>query len=313
MLKILLTSTSFMDTPGKHQDLLNKQGFDVTKLRGPLKEQQLLEVIDQFDAIICGDDEYTKEVLTKGKASKLKMISKYGVGLDSFDLPAAKSLDILVTNCPGVNQIAVAEHVFGLLLSYCRKIPTSIGFTKQGQWKRLTGNQIYGKQMLILGLGAVGKEVAIRSKAFGLNVSYYDIVSNADFESKWGLEYFNDLDKALKNADIISVHLPLNSATTNLISAERINNKVKSGAIIVNTSRAKILDQEALLLALKNGKLEAYLTDVMPEEPMNPESPLKDLDNVLITPHIGSRTFESVEMQGLMAVENLLNYFKNAN
>ena len=113
-MKILLTSTSFQDTPGPHHELLNSQGFTIDVLRGPLKEDVLLPIIANYDAVICGDDEYTEDVLYKGIKGKLKYISKYGVGLDKINLVAAKKMGISVTNCPGVNQISVAEHVWVL-------------------------------------------------------------------------------------------------------------------------------------------------------------------------------------------------------
>ena len=139
-LKILLTSTSFQDTPGLHHKLLENTGYKISKLRGPLEEKVMISVIDQFDAIICGDDEITKAVIKKGFNSRLKVISKYGSGLDKIDLDAAKQYNIPVTNCPAINQTTVAEHVFALLLSYVKKYNprTSICTTKQMEtfnWK----------------------------------------------------------------------------------------------------------------------------------------------------------------------------------
>jgi len=141
-MKVLLTTTSFQDTPGKHHDLLRQTGWDIIKMRGPLKEKIILKVIDKVDAVICGDDEYTYKVIKKGKQAKLKCISKYGVGLDSIDLEAAKKLNIPITNCPGVNQNAVSEHVFGLLLSFFRNIPSQFQTTQGNKWSRLIGSEI---------------------------------------------------------------------------------------------------------------------------------------------------------------------------
>ena len=121
-MKVLVTTTSFQDTPGRHQQLLNEQNYTLDYLRGPVKEEELVPIIQNYDAVLCGDDEYTRKVLEKGKSGKLKYISKYGVGLDKIDLTAAKELNIPVKNCPGVNQISVAEHVLALLLSFENEI-----------------------------------------------------------------------------------------------------------------------------------------------------------------------------------------------
>ena len=169
-MKILLTSTSFQDTPGNHQVKLNNQNFTVDKLRGPVKAYVLFPIIDKYDGIICGDDEITEEVIRKGKEGKLKVISKYGIGLDKIDLKAAEKFGIPVTNCVGVNHITVAEHVITLMLSFYKNIPWEFNFTKNGQWKRLIGHEIYGKTLGIIGLGQIGKEVAIRADAFGLKI-----------------------------------------------------------------------------------------------------------------------------------------------
>ncbi len=309
-MRILLTSTSFQDTPGKHHDLLNSKGYEVDTLRGPVKADILLPVIHQYDGIICGDDEYTREVIQKGKEGKLQVISKYGIGLDKIDLEAAKEFGIIVTNCPGVNHTTVSEHVFALLLSYVKNIPQEITYTKNGEWKRLTGNEIYGKTMGIIGMGKIGKEVAKRARAFGLKVIGFDKYKDDAFASENQIEYVENIDDLLEQSDIISLHTNLDSSTRGMISAERIKNKIKAGLIIINTARGELVDLPGLLLGLENNKVGAYLTDVLEEEPMKENHPIKDFKNVFITPHIGSRTFESVERQGTMAVENLINNLK---
>jgi D-3-phosphoglycerate dehydrogenase len=307
---ILLTSTSFIDTPGLHHELLNAQKFTVDKLRGPVTEQELLRVIDQYDGIICGDDHFTEPVIKKGAASKLKIISKYGVGIDSIDTEAAKKYNVIVTNCSGVNQISVAEHVFGLLLCYFRNIHTEYNITKQGGWKRLTGEELYGKTIGIVGLGSVGKEVALRAVSWGLRAVAYEKNPDKNFAERYSVILKENLDDLLAMSDIVTLHLPLTCETQNIISAFRIANVLKKGAIIVNTARAKLIDQQALLNGLNKKIVGAYLTDVMDIEPMPPEHPLLKYENVIITPHIGSRTLQAVERQGVMAVENLVKYLK---
>jgi D-3-phosphoglycerate dehydrogenase len=173
-LKILLTSTSFQDTPGTHQQLLNEQGFELVKMRGPLKESVMIDVIKEFDGIICGDDEITRNVIESGVKSKLRIISKYGIGLDKIDLDAAKEFNIPVTNCTGVNQVTVAEHVFALLLSFAKNIVPESNFIKNQKWVRLIGTELFGKTIGVLGTGNVGKEVIKRAIAFGMKVVAFD-------------------------------------------------------------------------------------------------------------------------------------------
>ncbi|HMC01346.1 MAG TPA: NAD(P)-dependent oxidoreductase, partial [Flavobacteriaceae bacterium] len=174
-MKILITTTSFQDTPGKHQDLLYKQGFEIDTLRGPILEAELLPIIQNYDAVICGDDEYTEKVIKKGTEGNLKYISKYGVGLDRIDLKAAKKYGVPVTNCPAVNQVSVSEHVLALLLSFERNIHLQYNSVQKRSWKRLVGNEIHGQTIGIIGLGSVGKELAKKASALGLDVLGFDL------------------------------------------------------------------------------------------------------------------------------------------
>ena len=306
-MKILLTSTSFQDTPGQHQELLKNQGFSIDTLRGPIFESDLIPIIKDYDAVICGDDEYTRKVLTLGKKGKLKYVSKYGVGLDKIDLVAAKELGIPVSNCPGVNQVSVAEHVLALLLSFEKNIHTQYQSVQNGSWKRRTGHEIFGKTIGIIGLGAIGKELAKRAQGLGLKVLTYDINRDVDFLNNYQeVEFVNSIEDIYSKADIISLHIPHNKHTEHLINNDVIFNKLKKSPIIINTSRGKLIEVDAVIEGLKAEKIRGYLTDVLIVEPIAQGEKLIGVDNVIITPHVGSRTFESVERQGLMAVNNLI-------
>lgn len=309
-MKILLTSTSFQDTPGKHQEKLNQQHFEIHTLRGPVKQEVLLPVIGQYEGIICGDDEITERVIAAGKAGKLKIISKYGVGLDKIDLEAARKHQIPVTNCPGVNHITVAEHVMALLLTFYKNIHKEHEITQKGQWKRLVGHELYHKTLGIAGLGKIGKEVAIRAKAFGMHLIAYDPQLDTAFCESLRITPANSLPELVAHSEIVSLNLPLTPATQHIFSRRILEENVHPNTLIVNTARGKLIDMRALAEALRNKKIAGYLTDVLEEEPMQPKHPLLEFDNVIITPHIGSRTFQSVERQGLMAVNNLLNALK---
>lgn len=309
-LRVLLTSTSFQDTPGRHHDIINAHNFTIDTLRGPLSADELLPVINKYDGIICGDDELNSRVIKAGTNSKLKVISKYGIGLDKIDVFAAEKYDIPVTNCPGVNHITVAEHVFALLLSYYKNIPKELEFTKSGKWKRLIGHEIYGNSIGIAGLGRVGKEVAKRAIVFGLNVLVYDLLIDEKFVSINRIKIESSLESLFEKSDIVSLHMNLTSNNRQIVSKDLIINHAKRGLILINTARGDLVDLDALIYSLEKRILGAYLTDVLDQEPMPENHPLINYENVMITPHIGSRTFESVERQGIMAVENLINEFK---
>ncbi len=304
-MKILLTSTSFQDTPGEHHHLLEQTGFKIDTLRGPVKEDVLLPIIADYDAVICGDDEYTKKVLEIGKNGKLRLISKYGVGLDKIDLDAAKELEILVFNTPGVNQITVAEHALTLMLTALKNVHTEHNITQKGEWKRLIGNELYEKKVGILGLGKIGKELAKRLSVFGVELFAFDLFFDEDFISEYNITKCSSAQELGQVVDILSINMPLTPETKGIINNNIFNNR-DTALVIVNTSRALIVDQDDLYKALGNGKVKFYATDVMDQEPMIKDHKLLDYENVLITPHIGSRTHESVTRQGIAAINNLI-------
>lgn len=309
-MKILLTSTSFQDTPGKHHDLLAEQNFDLDVLRGPLRESELLPIIQKYDGIICSDDEYTRAVIEKGANNKLKVISKYGVGLDQIDLDAAKDFGITIKNCPGVNQVSVAEHVLSLMLSFFRNVHLSYNITKEGGWKRYVGHEIRGKRIGILGFGSVGKEAAMITKALGLEVKAFDKFIDKDFANKNGIAIAESVEELVTDIDVLSLHLPLTPETEGIIDLELLKSRNVKNLLVINTARADLIKFETIKSGLSEGILMGYCTDVMEIEPMDPNHPLKELDNVIITPHIGSRTFQSVEKQGVMSVNNLIDSIK---
>ena len=310
-MKVLLTTTSFQDTPGIHQDLLYSQGFDIETLRGPILEAKLLPIIQNYDAVICGDDEYTEAVIKKGVKGNLKYLCKYGVGLDRIDLDAAKKYNVPVTNCPAVNQVSVSEHVLALLFAFERSVHLQYNSVQSGRWKRWVGNEIEGKTIGIIGLGAVGKELAKKSIALGMKVLAFDLVKDKYFLSKYPkITFVRSLEAIYEQANVISLHLPHTSKTEHLISREVIFEKLKRQPIIINTARGMLVDSLALIDGLKEGQVRGYLTDVLSHEPMLDDEVLRGVENIIITPHVGSRTHQSVQRQGVMAVNNLLNLIR---
>ncbi|MAZ26830.1 MAG: hypothetical protein CL868_07095 [Cytophagaceae bacterium] len=306
--KILLTSTSFQDTPGKHQTLLHKTGWDIEKMRGPLREDELIDIIHEFDAVICGDDAYTDHVIKKGANGRLRVISKYGVGLDSINLEEAKKNDIKVLNCPGVNQNAVAEHVIGLLLCFSRNIHLLHQEVQNGKWARITGNEILGRKIGVFGYGNVGKEFTKKCLQLGFDVTVcdpYDTSLKTDSEIL-NFAIAKNLENLVRNVDIISLHVPLTPETHEVFNQD-IFRVSKKGLLIINTSRGKLVNNMDILRAIEENFISGYITDVLDTEPIAPNHPFLGNPKILITPHIGSRTFQSVEKQGCMAVENTIN------
>ena len=307
-MKILLTTTSFQDTPGKHHDLLNAQNWDIDYLRGPVGENVLLPIIHKYDGVICGDDEYTGEVIKAGKKGKLKVLSKYGVGLDRIDLKAAKEFGVKVTNVPGINQVSVSEHVLALLFSFSKNIHLQYNSVQQGSWNRRIGFEIQSKTMGIIGLGAVGKELGKKASALGMKVLAYDIFKDQEFlDENLEINFTTYIDDIYSKCDVISLHLPHTDQTDKLINDIVINTKLKKQPIIINTARGKLIDPLAIISGIKNKLIKGYLCDVLETEPILENEILLGIENIIITPHVGSRTFENVQNQGLKSIENLIN------
>ena len=307
-MKILLTTTSFQDTPGKHHDLLNAQNWDIDYLRGPVEESVLLPIIHKYDGVICGDDEYTREVIKAGKQGKLKILSKYGVGLDRIDLDAAKEFGVAVTNVPGINQVSVSEHVLALLFTFSKNIHHQYNSVQTGSWKRGIGSEVQGKSLGIIGLGAVGKELGKKASALGMKVLAYDIYKDQEFLDQYStISFTSDIDDIYSKCDVISLHLPHTNQTDKLINDTVINTKLKKQPIIINTARGKLIDPVAVISGIKNKLIKGYLCDVLETEPILENEILLGVENIIITPHVGSRTFENVQNQGLKSIENLIN------
>jgi len=304
--RVLLTTTSFQDTPGIHHEMLAATGFEIVRERGPLPEARMLELAGSFDAYLCGDDALTRAVITKS-LPRLKVISKYGIGLDKIDVAAATDLKVPVLFTPGVNHTTVAEHTFALLLAAVRQLVVEANHVAAGRWTRLTGHEVCGRTLAIVGFGRIGKEVALRARAFGLKVIGYGHYWDEDFARWHDVERVESFDDVLRRADFISLHTKLTPATKGLINARNFP-LIRQGAVIINTGRGELVDLPALVAALKSKHLLAYAADVLDQEPPPADHPLLGLPNVILTPHIGSRTHESVQRQASCAVENLTRF-----
>ena len=304
MTRILLTTTSYQDTPGEHHDLLREAGYEVVTARGPLRESAILELVGEIDGLICGDDEITRAVIERA-LPRLRVISKYGIGVDKIDLAAATELGLPVLFTPGVNHTTVAEHTFLLLLALVKNLVEEANHTAAGRWKRITGHEIMGKKLGIVGLGRIGKEVAVRGKAFGMEVMAVDIFWDDEFAGDHGIRRMDSVDSLLLEAEIVTLHTNLTDETRNMINSDRLG-RMKDGVIILNCARGELVDTEAVVRGLQSGKIAGYGSDVLDVEPPPEDHPLLGAPHCLITPHIGSRTYESVVRQAGMATRNLV-------
>jgi D-3-phosphoglycerate dehydrogenase len=307
-IRVLLTTTSYQDIPGPHHQLLESTGIEIVRERGPLSEARMLELVGDFDAILCGDDVISRAVLEKA-TPRLKLLSKYGIGVDKIDVKAATEMGIPLSFCPGVNHTTVAEHTFALLLALVRNLLEIANATRSGNWKRLTGHEIMGKTIGIVGLGRIGKEVAIRAKAFGMNVIACDIYWDEAFATSHDVARAASVAEIFEKSEVISLHTNLTPETRDMVRAETIAT-MKDGVIILNCSRGEVVHTDDLAAALESGKVGGYGADVLDEEPPRADHPLLKAKNCIVTSHIGSRTYESVQRQAMMAAQNLLNMLR---
>jgi D-3-phosphoglycerate dehydrogenase / 2-oxoglutarate reductase len=304
MTKILLTTTSFQDTPGEHHKLLADTGWEVIRARGPLNEADTLALVGDIDGYICGDDMITRKVLEKARP-KLKVLSKYGIGVDKIDVKACTEFGIPLLFTPGVNHTTVAEHTFLLLLALEKNLLFHTDSTRSGGWKRKTGHELLDKTIGIIGLGRIGKEVAIRARAFGMKVIAFDVYWDEKFASSHEVKRAASVDEIYAASDYISLHTNLTPETRDMINAKAIA-KMKKGVLLLNCARGEVVHTDDIVAALKSGQVGGYGTDVLDHEPPAADHPLLKLPNVVCTPHIASRTHESVQRQAVAAVTNLI-------
>jgi D-3-phosphoglycerate dehydrogenase / 2-oxoglutarate reductase len=312
IMKILLTTTSYQDTPGAHHAVLAGSGLEVIRARGPLGEAQMLDLIagnGGFDGLLNGDDHITASVIDAALAApaKLRVIAKYGIGLDSIDVKHATARRLPVLFTPGVNHTTVAEHAFGLMIAIAKHFWPHLRSTKKGEWKRITGNELFGKTIAVLGVGRIGREVIRRASAFEMKSVGFDLYWDEAFAGQYGVARADTVEQAVAGADVVSLHMNLDENNRGMFNRDLLG-KMRKGAILINTARGGLVDEADIVEACRSGQLLGYGTDVLDKEPQPPHHPFRDVDNIIVTPHVGSRTFESVERQALRATLNIVNY-----
>ncbi|MFA4983768.1 MAG: phosphoglycerate dehydrogenase [Candidatus Omnitrophota bacterium] len=257
-----------------------------------LKPEALKGIIKDYDALIVRSaTKVTSDIVEA--AARLKVIGRAGVGLDNVDLEAATQKGIIVMNTPAGNTVSTAEHTFSMILALSRNIAQASASIKKGEWKRsrFIGVELYGKTLGVVGLGRIGSEVARHAISFGMKVLAYDPFLSRDVAKAMGIEIV-ELEVLFKRADYISVHTPLTAETTHIISGKEFS-LMKKGVRIINCARGGIIDEEALLAAIKDGKVAGAALDVFEKEPPSADSELLKLENVVATPHLGASTEEA--------------------
>jgi D-3-phosphoglycerate dehydrogenase len=232
------------------------------------------------------------------------VIARYGVGVDQVDLDAAKARGIVVTNTPGANAVSVAELAIGLMLSLARNIPQMVTATRDGEWPRVQGLTLDGKVIGLLGLGAIGKQVARRLAGFDCRVIAHDPFVDENESKRWGVELLPREDVTAQ-ADFLSLHLPVLPETRGLVNAVFLA-QMKPGAYLINTARGELVDEDALCEALQRGHLKGAALDALQQEPPGADHPLLGLPQVIITPHTGAHTDGATNTMGRLALRDCL-------
>jgi D-3-phosphoglycerate dehydrogenase len=291
-------------------DKISERGVELLKQAGwnvvlTTKETLNGEIADADALIVRSATHVTLELL--GKAHKLRVVGRAGVGVDNIDLPEATKRGVLVMSTPGGNAVSVAEHTFALLLALARQVPQLDKAIHEGRWEKSSaaGTEVRGKTLGLIGLGRIGSEVAVRAEAFDMRVLAYDPYISEAAAREISVELV-PLEKLLAESDFVSLHTALNPATEKLINAATIE-KMKKGARLVNAARGELIDEAALAEALRSGKLAGAALDVFAEEPPK-NSPLVGLANVIATPHVAGSTAEAQEEVGTQIAVQVRDY-----
>lgn len=286
------------------------EGYTVKTLDEPTQEQLVKEAADADYLLVSGRLKINKEVLDSAK--NLKMIQRTGVGTEMLDKEEIKSRNIPVYVNAGVNARSVAEHTLTLILSCLKRVPTIDKQVRNGVWKKQeTGtscHELYGKTVALVGMGAIGRQVATYLHCFGAKIVYTDLFRmSEEQEAALGATYVSSFEELLPLADILSFHCPLTDDNKEMLNASTIG-KMKDGAIVVNTARGKLINESDLYEALTSGKLASAGLDVHYEEPMLKDDPLYAFDNVILSPHIAGLSFETFHSMMKGAVDNIVAY-----
>lgn len=307
MKTILFTAPYMIPFLDRFRPVLESFGLEliVPDVEERMDEADLIAYAGQFDGTICGDDRYTPQVL-EACSPRLKVISKWGTGIDSIDADACARLGIIIGNTPNAFTLPVSDSVMGYILAFARRQPWLDQAVKSGRWQKIPGRSLSECILGVVGVGDVGKAVVRKARAFGMTLLGNDIVDvNHVFLAETGLNMI-PLDTLLAEADFISLNCDLNPTSHHLINAETLA-LMKPDAVLINTARGPVVDEAALVAALQGGTIAGAALDVFEQEPLPPESPLLQMDNVMLAPHNANSSPTAWERVHWNTIRNLLD------
>jgi D-3-phosphoglycerate dehydrogenase len=307
--RLLVTPTSYGKNDPRLKTELEAQVAEViyNPTGKPLVSAEVERLLPGIDGYIAGLDSIDANALRA--ADRLKVISRYGVGFDNVDLNAARSKSIVVTNTPGANSVSVAELALGLILALARQIPEAVDAVHQGRWPRYAGISLEGKTIGILGLGAIGKQLARRLGGFDCKLLAFDPYADESFAKDNHVE-LTSMENVIRQSDFISLHLPLLPETRNLVNTTFLS-QMKPGSFLVNTSRGEVVNEAALFEALQSGHLRGAGLDAFTMEPPDSHNPLLSMPQVIATPHLGAQTDGATSNMGWFAMRDCLAVLNN--
>jgi D-3-phosphoglycerate dehydrogenase len=304
---VLMTAPYMIPFLDRFRPVFAKHGIEliVPEVRERMEEADLLKYAGQFDGAVCGDDRYTARVL-EASTPRLKVISKWGTGIDSIDAAACSRLNVRLCRTTNAFTTPVADTILGYLLAFTRRLSRMDAAIKRGEWEKIPGRALSECTLGVIGVGNIGKAVTRRAKAFGMKVLGTDIIEiDHVFITESGIEMTN-LEYLLSNSDFVSVNCDLNPTSHHLINAQTLA-KMKPSAVVINTARGPIVDEPALVAALQSGQIAGAALDVFEYEPLPHDSPLLKMDNVLLAPHNANSSPAAWERVHWNTIKNLLD------
>jgi D-3-phosphoglycerate dehydrogenase / 2-oxoglutarate reductase len=307
--KILITPTNYSERCIEAKNLLIKKGYQLIENKSDkpfFSFERLKEIMPEIDGVVAGLDDWNESIYKIAK--RLKIIARFGIGVDNIDLVKAKKYGIKITNAKGKNANAVAELTISFMLGVLRNVTALNTSVKSGLWERFIGYELAGKNIGLVGFGAISQSVAKKLACFGVNIFAYDKYPNHDIAIELNVKMVS-FGEILKNCDIVSLHVPSTEETFHMMGKEQFN-MMKDGAYFINTARGALVDEKALYNALTTQKLTTAAIDVYENEPTILENPLLKLNNLICTPHTAAETYEAYNALGNTTAQALIDVFE---
>lgn len=307
-MKILVTVTNYSKYCQAGKRILQDAGCEIIENTSgrPFTAEELEELVGDVDGAIAGADVWSEQIFRA--ALKMKVLVRFGVGVDNFDLEAAKKYGITVCNCPGINTTAVAEQAVALILGLTRQIVWLNKETKEGKWPRIMMHELKSCTVGILGFGSIGRNICEKLKVFSPVLIAYDKYVDEKEAERLGVEMVS-FEEVLKRSDVISVNLPAVPETIGIINSQNIT-KMKNGVYLVNTARGSLVKEKDVAEAIRTGKIAGFATDVYAREPITRENPLLSSDRVIMTPHTSAETYENCETTSCVIAKIVLDVLR---